>query len=307
MLRRGDLNRDTSGRPIQIAAAETDTTGLMRDRDERRKVGHIAENTVEELTRLLSATQGALAREITQRERLEAMLRETETLAATGRMAVRMAHEINNPLAGIKNSLLLLKDAIPREHRYYEYSGLVEKEIDRIANIVRRMFDLYRRNAEPIRAFKPAEALGEIVSLLDFNARAHNIEIELNTTGAPAVVNLSESSFRQALFNIILNAIEASPAGGVVKIAANVLNDAIIITVADQGCGIPKEVRSHLFEAFYTTKSGSAQGGLGLGLSTSKTIIDSLGGHVDYVSEAGEGTIFKIIFPQRREASVEEF
>lgn len=272
----------------------------MRKRGERRSADPRPLNAKTGSVRQLSAVRAALGQEIAKRERMEALLRKAEKLAAIGRLALCMAHEINNPLAGIKNSLLLLKSAGPKEHPYYDYYGRVEREIDRIAEIVRHMFDLHSRRSESRCDFKPAEALAEVVAVLDVHARQKNVAIELDARNASSVMILPEGLFKQVLLNVVLNAIEASPPGGVVKIAARSQNGTLVVTVADQGSGISKEARGDIFEAFYSTKPGRAHGGLGLGLFVSKAIIDEMGGDIGYVSEEGAGTIFTITLYSKR-------
>jgi len=235
--------------------------------------------------------------DITERKRSEERLRETEKLAATGRMAARIAHEINNPLAGIKNSFLLIKDAIPEDHPYYEYVGRIEKETDRIARIVHEMFDLYRQDREPLRQFSIQETIHDVVALLQLSSREHQVDIKLDTSEAPVVDSIPEDSLRQVLFNIIQNAIEASPPGEKVRVAAGTSKDFLTLTISDQGKGIAEEIRSHIFEPFFTTKSTEVTGGLGLGLSVSKSLVEALGGSLNFESKTGEGTKFSIILP----------
>jgi signal transduction histidine kinase len=102
---------------------------------------------------------------------------------------------------------------------------------------------------------------------------------------------------RQVLYNVIQNAIEASPASGVVKVAATVAGNAIDISIADQGSGISEEARDRIFEPFFTTKSKLSTGGLGLGLSVSKSLVESMGGTLAFETQIGAGTVFKITLP----------
>jgi len=233
--------------------------------------------------------------DVTEHKQVERALRESEKLAAKGQLAAQIAHEINNPLAGIKNSFLLIKDAVPESHPYYRYVGLIEKEISRMSRVVHGMFELYRPDSEEPRQFSLDETVREVVELLGSSYRRRNVLIGIG--GRSAVVTLPESSLRQVLYNIVKNAIEASPAGGEVEISTKVTDDALTISVRDQGEGISEQVRPHIFEPLFTTKRGVAGAGLGLGLSVSKNIVESMGGSVYFESKIGEGTVFSIIIP----------
>jgi signal transduction histidine kinase len=230
-------------------------------------------------------------------QELERQRSESEKLATTGRMAARIAHEINNPLAGIKNSFLLLKDAIPSTHQHYEYVGRIEREIDRIARIIRQMFDLYRQEQDEVRRFRADNAIHDVIALLEPSFREHGLTCEIDAEKAAAVVALPEGLLRQILYNVIQNAIEASPVGGVVKVAAAVADNAMNISIADQGPGISEEARGRIFEPFFTTKSKLPTGGLGLGLSVSKSLVESMRGTLAFETQIGAGTIFKITLP----------
>jgi PAS domain S-box-containing protein len=246
-----------------------------------------------------------IAKDITQRKRMEKTLRESEKLAAAGRLAARIAHEINNPLAAIKNSFLLIKDAVPRDHPYYQYVGRIDNEISRVSSIVRQMFDLYRPGSEPRRQFRLREVITDIVALLKVASEERNVDIQLDISGGSPVVTLDEGLFRQVLFNIIQNAIEASPPGEAVKVSAEVSDELLTVKVADQGPGIEQDIRDKVFEPFFSTKEGDATSGLGLGLSVCKGIIDATGGAISFSTEKGRGTVFNINIPlpkERREA-----
>jgi hypothetical protein len=211
-----------------------------------------------------------------------------------GQMAAQIAHEINNPLAGIKNSFSLVKDAVPEDHPYYAYVGRIDNEINRIARIVRQMFDLYRPEQDVKNEFQIDRSIHNVVTLLEAAWRENNITIEIDSK--PITMEMPEGLLRQVLYNILLNAIEASPQGGVVKIMTEVNHEILTLLISDQGAGIPLEVQPRIFEPFFTSKHGS-QKGLGLGLSVSKDIVEKLGGHIDFESEPGKGTLFRIILP----------
>lgn len=240
---------------------------------------------------LLVQKRTARLREL-ERQRIE-----SEKLAAAGRMAARIAHEINNPLAGIQNSFLLVKNAVSEDHPYYDYVGRIEKEIKRIARIVRQMYELYRPDREKAREFLADETIRDIVALLAMGSREHGVKIEVETGNSPLLVTMSEGLLRPVLYNIIQNAIEASPLNGIVKVAAEIVEAYLKITITDQGQGISEEVRPHIFEPFFTTKNNRPGMGLGLGLSISKSTVEAMNGQLKINSNMEQGTSFEIILP----------
>jgi len=240
------------------------------------------------------AIQG-IARDITEHK----LMREMERLADIGRMVASIAHEINNPLAGIKNSFLLIKDAIPEDYPYFKYVGMIEREINRISKTIHQMLDLYRPEQSP-REFSVGETIMDVVSLLETECKKNNVIIKVDTRNASVAVKMQETMLRQVLYNIIQNAIEASPRNGRVEVIAAIDKGFLTIKVFDQGSGIPEEISSLIFEPFYTTKDGSKISGLGLGLSVSKSLIEKNGGSLHFENKPDDGAVFYITLPVDR-------
>ncbi len=111
---------------------------------------------------------------------------------------------------------------------------------------------------------------------------------------------------RQILYNLILNAIEASPPNGLVHVKAAVEEDRMTIAVADQGCGIPEELRAQIFEPFFTTKEAPNKSGVGLGLSICKNLVDAMNGTLELTSQPGKGTEFRISLPLNGKPDADE-
>ena len=246
-------------------------------------------------------TERKLAEErLREAERLRA---EAEKLAIAGRLAAQVAHEINNPLAGIKNSFRLIKNAVPSDHPDRDMVGRIEREIDRIARIVRQMYQIYSPRAEQRIDIPVSETVRDVVEMLEPLRRQHEVTIETGVIPPELTVRAYEGSLQQILFNLLANAIQASPPAAVVRVAAGPADTHHVrISVRDRGPGIPDEVRARMFEPFVSADTGSSpKHGLGLGLTIVKNIVESLHGRITVDSALGEGTCFHVDLPAEGE------
>jgi PAS domain S-box-containing protein len=241
----------------------------------------------------------AEGRDLSERQRGEDTLRELDTLSTMGRLAARVAHEINNPLAGIQNSFLLIKGAIPESHPYYAYVGAIEREIARMATITRQLYETYRPDGDASEEASVPILISDAVTMLEQVNRAAQVRIEVDTSGSPPVLQLSGALLRQAVYNLVQNAVEASPHGGIVRVRAWRAGHTFWLSVTDQGPGVPADIRSRIFEPFVTTKTGLRTGGMGLGLSLVKRSVQALGGRIELRDPEGGGAEFRIAIPLR--------
>ena len=228
---------------------------------------------------------------------LERQRMEYEKLAASGRMAATVAHEINNPLSAVKGGFLLIKDSIPKDSKYYSYVDVIDKEMDRIARIVKQMFNFNKPYQGKISCFDSIVSIREVVSMLKGLGHESGVMIDFNCSDDLIEVSMSQDYFKQVLYNIIKNAIEASGEGKRVEINTKVNSDRLIVMISDLGEGMSDEVCSKIFEPFFTTKDKYADSGLGLGLATTKVIVETMGGSIDCISEKGKGTAFTLDLP----------
>jgi hypothetical protein len=222
---------------------------------------------------------------------------EAEKWMAAAHLAARVAHEINNPLAGIANSFQLVKAAVPEAHPHRRFAEIIEREIDRIGRIVRRMYDLSRPPGDENRQADVAEAISDVVTMLAPTSHRHEVAIETDVEGRLPPARVSGDALRQVLYNLLTNAVEASKPRTSVHLKVWTAENSLWITVSDHGRGIAEEIRSRIFEPFFTTKDKSSSEGLGLGLWILRTIVESAGGTIGFDSEVGRGTTFRISLP----------
>ena len=247
---------------------------------------------------------GLIVLDASDRKRSEEALRKTEKLAATGRLAASIAHEINNPLEAITNLLYLLSNYSDLKHPALGYVQMAEHEVRRIAEITQQTLRFYRQSTLPARA-SLGELLDSVLSL--HQGRLNNLGI-LVERGYDAGIDLYcfAGELRQVFANLVGNAIDAMPDGGRLVVRARRSCDwrdpgvkGVRFQVAVTGSGMTPEVQRHIFEAFFTTKEIS---GTGLGLWVSAEIVGKHGGTVRVRSRAASGgaapgTVFELFFP----------
>ncbi|MEC4675029.1 MAG: ATP-binding protein [Nitrospirota bacterium] len=222
---------------------------------------------------------------------------EVEKLAALAQVAAGVAHEINNPLAGIKNAFHLVKGAVPKNHRHAGYVKRIDEEIERIVGIIRRMYQLYRPEAVEMRSVQIADLIQDVCLIVDSQREARKVSIKIDLLHGLPCVRVSARDLTQVLCNVVQNAIQASSVGQQVTISATQSETAICISIRDDGAGMTPDVLPHIFEPFFTTKQGSPQGGMGLGLSVSQSLLEAMGGEVSVKSLVGSGSTFSLRVP----------
>ncbi|HBG05634.1 MAG: histidine kinase [Geobacteraceae bacterium GWC2_58_44] len=229
--------------------------------------------------------------------RIEEQLRRAERLSALGELSAILAHEIRNPLASIRGTAeILMEDGTSAANRG-EFLGILVKESDRLNRVVEDFLRMARPEPITKEGCDINEELANMVTLLSAEARAGRITLQLQPSPLPQFVGDGQK-LRQAFMNIILNGIQASPAGGrvVVSTLFNRESGCIEIRFSDTGPGISSEAIGKIFEPFFTTKGS----GTGLGLPITKKIIEGHGGTLRVESEPGNGAIFEVLLPVSR-------
>jgi two-component system NtrC family sensor kinase len=225
----------------------------------------------------------------------------SEKLAATGKLAASIAHEINNPLQAILNCLeISIQEAHAGEEIDVETLRVAHEEIVRVGEIVQHMLSFYRPTDSTPTPVRVKDLLGSVLKLSRKKLQNNNITVNCSLVPEPPTIAVRVDQIKQVFINIILNAIEAMPHGGTLDIGARVVRQHrrtwLDITFADTGVGIPEQNQDQVFEPFFTTKKG----GTGLGLSVSLDILERHGGTILFESVEGEGTIFTVRLPVQR-------
>ena len=241
-------------------------------------------------------------RDITERRMSEGALMRAEKLAAAGRLAASVAHEVNNPLEGLTNLVYIARrsDDLNESRRFLSQA---EEELSRIAHITRQSLGFYRETSTPT-TFKPALITREVTDFYTPRATRLGVSFIVNANTEREVLG-SPGELRQILSNLLANSLDACPRGARIRIEANPALDprnlsraGVRITIADTGLGIPAENLANIFEPFFTTKKDT---GTGLGLWVSRELVAKHGGSMRVRSRTSDpqcGTVFSIFLPQ---------
>lgn len=237
-------------------------------------------------------------RDLTIRKRAEESMREMSALTTMGRLAARVAHEINNPLAGIQNSFLLIRGAIPSDHPHYRFVGAIEREISRIAAVTRQLYETYRPDQSTEAESSVILAVSDAVSFLEQVNRNRDVRIVSNMAQAPSMVPVPDALLRQTLYNLVQNAMDVSPSGGTVTVSAVQEGDECVLRVSDEGPGIPTAIRDRIFDPFFSTKDRTMKtGGMGIGLALVRQSVLAVGGRITVHDRVSGGTEFEVRLP----------
>lgn len=225
----------------------------------------------------------------------EEALRRTEKLAAAGRLAATVAHEINNPLEAITNLLFLVREDPSLTDKALQYLGMADEELKRVAHVVRQTLGFYRENVAP-EVVDVSHVARDIVNLYQKRVESKRIALLADyTPNATALVIAGE--IKQVIANLLTNAMDACGEGGEIRVKVAPGGGDITITVEDNGTGIDPKIKGHLFEPFFTTKKDV---GTGLGLWVSKEIIERHSGAITVESRTDDvrGSRFQVTLPQ---------
>jgi PAS domain S-box-containing protein len=240
---------------------------------------------------------GALVtlRDLDSIESINTQLQVSERLAAVGRITAGVAHEVKNPLNSMRLWLENLKESLPPETdgAAQQAVNVLDAEIDRLDAVVKRFLDFSRPMDVRLEPTQLSDLLQEVMEVAQPELQRAKVELaQLIPIGVPDVF-VDRALLKQAVLNLVLNAVEAMPHGGLLQLTLTRRGDMAEITVGDTGKGIPLENRQKIFQLFFTTRPG----GSGIGLASTFRIVQLHNGSIDFTSEVGRGTTFRIELP----------
>jgi PAS domain S-box-containing protein len=244
-----------------------------------------------------------ILRDISDRKRLEASLLQAEKIAATGRMAATIAHEINNPLEGLLNLIYLAKLSASDPSLVVQYLTAAEGELGRIAHIAKQTLGYYHEHTSPLR-ISLSDLVRDVLAIYEPRLKHNNIQLRTSFPPLQPIV-IKRGEMIQVISNLIVNALHAMPSGGILSICLSPTThtgsdgdrQGIALDIEDTGIGIPAENLKKIFEPFFTTRDGI---GTGIGLWVTRQFIEAHGGAITVhssVDPASHGTKMSIFLP----------
>ena len=217
---------------------------------------------------------------------------QAERMAALGRLAAGLAHEIRNPLGSIAGSVQLLRTGKALDDEERQLCDIIQREANRLNDLVTDMVDLSKPRKPSLTVVDAATVAREVVALASKSGRAvADVDVAFDGDDKPALVQADSAQLRQLVWNLVRNAVQASEADQVVTVSVRTEADGVVLSVVDHGVGIDETQMPRLFDAFFTTRSQ----GSGVGLAVVKRIADEHGFLIHVKSEAGRGACFRVL------------
>jgi PAS domain S-box-containing protein len=236
--------------------------------------------------------------DVTERREEEARLRRAERLASLTTLAAGVAHEIKNPLGSISIHIQLMRKAMNGQEKVdsdkiEKHLGIINEEVNRLNGIVVDFLFAVRPMDTQLERDDINRVIKEIIDFVNVELQENQVELELNLDNHIPYLQLDDKYMKQALLNLIKNAVSAMPEGGVLTVTTRREGDNILLIIEDTGVGIPDELIDKIFEPYFSTKDY----GSGLGLTVAYKIIKEHMGEISVKSKEGEGTAFTMQFP----------
>lgn len=251
------------------------------------EVGELADA----FNRMMDELEAARDREKVQR----AQLAHTEKMAAVGTLAAGVAHEVNNPLAGVLACVENMRSDPDDQGAREKYLDLIVDGLNRIERTVNTLLNFSGQREMSLEKTSLNHNLKHVVELVGYQLRRAGIEVQFDLDESDAVVLADHFQMEQLFLNLVLNAVQAMPRGGDLFLRTRVGPGTVMAEVRDTGTGIPDEIRDRIFDPFFTTREVGE--GTGLGLSVSDSITAAHGGTIKLKSTLGVGTIFRVELP----------
>jgi signal transduction histidine kinase len=251
------------------------------------EVGELADA----FNRMMDELEAAGDREKRQR----AQLAHTEKMAAVGTLAAGVAHEVNNPLAGVLACVENMRSDPDDVNARNKYLELIVDGLNRIERTVNTLLDFSRQREMQLEETSLNHNLKHVVELVGYQLRQAGVEVTFDLDDSGAVVLADHFQMEQLFLNLVLNAVQAMPRGGDLTLKTRVSEDSVTAEVRDTGSGIEDEIRDRLFDPFFTTREVGE--GTGLGLAVSDSIVAAHGGKMVVRSTVGVGSVFRAEFP----------
>jgi len=261
-------------------------TGFLAQRERQQKLRY--QKTAE----TLEGSYQKLREQADQIIEIEEQLRRADRLSALGELSAGMAHEIRNPLGSIKGTAEILRDGVAADDPKLEFAEILIREVDRLNGVLEDFLHFARPTPVEYGRFALRPVVNNVLDLTRQQALSNHVEVRLDLDEDKELSGQGEQ-IKQALLNLVLNALQAMPAGGILQVSTRNLPQEVHIKVSDNGPGIAAEDRERIFNPFVTTR----ESGTGLGLAITQRIVHGHNGHIVLDSTPGQGASFTLCLP----------